>query len=700
MLIHGDQQRMTWFSIHARRAVITDHPYLVVVGIDIDERKRAEEELIGYKRWLGLAMEAADSGVWDWNVKTDEVIWSDEIWPLYGLKKNEHKPSFKLWASTIHPDDRKMAVSAIKRAALCKAELNIEYRILHPDSSVHWIMASGRAMFDNHAKVIRYCGTVIDISEQKQIEHELQRSRAHLDFALEKCHIGWWEMDLEDFSVLRTLEHARIFGYDTLALEWSFDSLLEHILPEDRARIKSIVTSSIEKKKDYAFECRIISATGEPRWIWTSGTIQFDFFGKATHILGIVQDVTDRKQEEEEFEKLQMLFQQSQKMELVGQLAGGIAHDFNNALTAILGNTELLLDRVDKSSPLVEHIRDIQQSATRSANLTRQLLAFARREAAMPKTVYLNREIENLLPMLRGLIGSNIQFVWVPNARDLCVHIDPSQLDQIIVNFCINSRDAISENGTITIETSEVHVDAIDCAIEHPCQMPGDYVRISVSDTGSGIDQKTLPHIFEPFFTTKDVGKGTGLGLSTVYGVLKQNHGFIDCRTRIGSGTTFDVYLPVHDTAKEGGELEDQLSFKSHARETILLVEDELSILKILSGLLREKGYTTLAAQDARTALEIAEQFPDEIDLLVTDIVLPDMNGVRLSDQLETSRPRLKTLFMSGYAQEMIAHYNKLAEGLNFIQKPFAIKSFMDMVSQMLHDYKKVEARPYRARSG
>ncbi len=700
MFIQGDRQRMTWFSIHARRAIVTNQPYLVVVGIDIDEQKQVEEALTGYKRWLSLAMEAADSGVWDWNVKTDEVLWSDEIWPLFGLEKKKNQPSFKTWASAVHPDDRKMVVNAVKSAAQSKADLNIEYRVLHQDSSIHWIMAIGRPIFDSHGNVIRYCGTAIDISEQKQIEHELHRSRAHLDFALEKCHIGWWELNLEDLTVLRTLEHARIFGYDMLATEWSFDNFIDHVVPEDRERIKSIVTSSIKKKRDHAFECRIVSATGETRWIWTSGTIQFDDSGKATHILGIVQDITDRKEEEEEFEQLQLLFQQSQKMELVGQLAGGIAHDFNNALTAILGNTELLLERVDKSSSLVEHIRNIEQSAARSANLTRQLLAFARREAASPRTIFLNREIENLLPMLRGLIGSNIQFVWQPNSRDLCVHIDPSQLDQIIVNFCINSRDAIAENGTITIDSTAVHIDAIDCAMGHACQMPGDYVRLSVSDTGTGIDPKTLPHIFEPFFTTKDVGKGTGLGLSTVYGVLKQNHGFIDCRTRIGSGTTFDVYLPLHEESKEESDADDKLTLVRNARETILLVEDEPSILKILTGLLSEKGYTTLAAQDARTAISISEQFPDKIDLLVTDIVLPDMNGVRLSDHLETSRPSMKTLFMSGYAQEMITHFNKLAEGVNFIQKPFAIKSFMDMVSQMLHNYRKVEARPYRARSG
>ena len=700
MCIHGDPNDTKWFSIHARRASLGGQAYLVIVAIDIDERKQVEEALFGYKRWLNLAMEAADSGVWEWNVVTDELVWSDEIWHLHGLGKCEYKPSFNQWVSTVLPDDRDNTVNAVRTSAQNMADLNIEYRVLRPDDSVHWILSSGKPIFDPEGKVTRYCGTAIDVSEQKQIENELLRSRLHLDFALEKCHIGWWELNLANNSILRTLEHDRIFGYESLSSEWSFEKFQEHIVAEDRARVSSLFADAIENRRDYAFESRIISATGEIRWIWTSGTIQFDSNGRASHLLGIVQDITERKREEEELEKLQIQIQQSQKMELVGQLAGGIAHDFNNALTAILGNTELLLSRVDASSPLVEQIKDIESSAERSASLTRQLLAFARRQAATPKTLTLNREIENLLPMLRGLIGGHIRFIWKPSEKELSVHIDPSQLDQIIVNFCINSRDAIGESGTITIETQPVHITAKECANGHPCQMPGDYVRISVSDTGCGIDAKSLPHVFEPFFTTKEVGKGTGLGLSTVYGVLKQNRGSIDCQTTPGKGTTFNVYLPLHDTMSEHQYENSRKRIRDEDSKTILLVEDEPSILKILSGLLEGKGFTVLSAQDALTAIRMADQFPDEIDLLVTDIVLPDMNGVRLSDQLQFRRPGLKTLFMSGYAQEMMLQYSKLAEGLNFIQKPFAIKSFMEIVSRMMNNCRKIEARPYRASIG
>ncbi|NTU68059.1 MAG: PAS domain-containing protein [Chlorobiaceae bacterium] len=698
MYIHGNREQVRWFVLQSGRAMISGQAYLVVAGIDIDERKAAKEHGLRYNRWLDTAMAASDSGVWDWNVKTGELLWSDQIWSLYGLGKAEQSPSFKLWAGSLHPDDRDMTITAVKSAARQQAALNIEHRVYHPDGSIHWIMASGKPIFDKQGEVIRYCGTSIDISEQKQIDTELQRSRAHLDFALEKGHIGWWEMNLEDDTVLRTMEHARIFGYDSLLAYWSFEQFVEHIVPEDRSRINSIILDSIENKRDYAFECRISTATGEVRWIWSSGTLRFDRHGTATHILGIVQDITERKQEEAEYEKLQELFLQSQKMELVGQLAGGIAHDFNNALTAILGNIELLFDKVDRSSPLAEHITDIEKSAERSANLTRQLLAFARKEAARPKVLRVNNEIEKLLPMLRGLIGNHIQVVWTPNANGHGIHIDPSQLDQIIVNLCINSRDAIGDRGVISIETGSEQVHPADCAMGHPCQIAGDYVKILVSDTGSGIGPKTLPHIFEPFFTTKEIGKGTGLGLSTVYGVLKQNHGFIDCLTEQGQGTTFIVYLPKHAATSGGNEAERHENHFSHTGGTILLVEDESSILTMLTGLLNESGFTTLAAQDAQTAVNMAEPYPENIDLLITDIVLPDMNGVWLSNRLQERRPGLKTLFMSGYAQELIVHYDKLAEGINFLQKPFSINAFMNMVSQMLQSDPDIEPRHCRAR--
>ncbi len=700
LYLHGDRGLAKWFELRSRRKEISGQAYLVVAGVDIHDRKLACERAAVYGRWLNTAMEAADSGVWEWDVETSGLAWSDRIWSLYGLEFGcGTTPTFDLWTGTIHPDDREMAVTALRNAARQRASINIEYRILRPDGTIRWIMACGKPVTDGCGEALRYGGTAIDITEQKQIESELHRSRAHLDFALEKSHIGWWEMNLFDHSVLRTMEIARIFGYDSLLSGWSFEQFLGHVAPEERPRIRELVFSSIEKRRDYAFECRIIGANSDTRWIWSSGTLRFDSDGSATHLLGIVQDITERKRGDAEHEQLQAHFQQSQKMELVGQLAGGIAHDFNNALTAILGNIELLKRKLDRSTPLAGHINDIEKSAERSANLTRQLLAFARKETALPKELFLNQEVEKLLPMLRGLIGNHIRFVWKPNAQEQRILIDPSQLDQVIVNLCINSRDAIGHSGVITIETGIEQVASSDCATGHTCLVPGVYVRIMVSDTGSGIDPKTLPHIFEPFFTTKEIGKGTGLGLSTVYGVLKQNRGFIECRTELQRGTTFAVYLPRHDAPSGSSREAVPDDSPTHAAGgAILLVEDEPAILTMLGDLLKYRGFTVLSTQDAQSALDMAAHHPDGIELLITDIVLPDMNGVWLSNRLQEEHPNLKTLFMSGYAPDLAAYGDKLDEGINFIQKPFSISAFMSMVGQMLPRH--LEAQPRRSRTG
>jgi PAS domain S-box-containing protein len=683
--IHGKQKNVRWYLIHARRTLIDKQPYILIIGIDIDDRKRIEDALIENKRWLGLAMETARIGIWDWNAKTNENIWSNELWDLSGLDKETTPCSFGLWSNLIHPDDREAVLQISDVNSKEESEpKSIEYRICRPDGTTLWILSYGKPIRDQHGKLLRIVGTSLDITKRKTIEEELKRSRERLDFALEKCHLGWWDLDLSTNQANRTLEHDRIFGYDALLPQWTLDMFLEHVVPDDFVMATRMFRKAQATQSDINIECRITRHDGQTRWIWAAGGFRHDKESGARYMSGFVQDITDRKREEEEREQLQIQFQQAQKMEVVGQLAGGIAHDFNNALSAILGNAELLLGKIDHSLPFVEYIRNIQESASRSANLTRQLLGFARKQLITPKVFFLNTEIESLLPMLKRLIGSHIHFLWRPKNDQVCVHLDPSQLDQILINLCINGRDAIADSGTITIETSTVQIGPADCAGGHPCQTPGKYVRITVSDTGCGVDAKALPHIFEPFFTTKENGKGTGLGLSTIYGILKQNKGFIDCLTSPGEGTTFKVYLPVHDEPLYEGKDENIEYTVEAACETILLVEDEPSILNILTGLLEDKGFQILAARNADTAIGLADEHPGKIDLLVTDIMLPDINGVWLSEKLESRRPGLKTLFMSGYTQETIARYKQFEEGVNFIQKPFSINSFMSIVSRMI----------------
>lgn len=295
MHIHDDQYNYSWFSIHAQKTTIDNRTYVVLVCIDISRLKISESHLFEYKKWLIKAMEAGNTGVWDWNIVTDAALWSNRLWALYGIERAPGQyPSFQLWETAIHPDDQELVVESVKKAVSILADLNIQYRVVHQDGSIHWILSNGKPLYDKHGEVKHYCGTSIDVTDQKKFEEEIILVRGHIDFVLEKFHIGWWHLNLEDHSVVRTIEHAKIFGYDSLDMEWSFDRFLEHVVEEDRERVKKIVFDSIANKKDYMVECWINKKSGEKRKIWASGSLLCNDHGKPTHVVGIIQDITDR----------------------------------------------------------------------------------------------------------------------------------------------------------------------------------------------------------------------------------------------------------------------------------------------------------------------------------------------------------------------------------------------------------------------
>jgi two-component system, cell cycle sensor histidine kinase and response regulator CckA len=394
-------------------------------------------------------------------------------------------------------------------------------------------------------------------------------------------------------------------------------------------------------------------------------------------------DITERKLAEAEKEKLQAELFQAQKMEAIGRLAGGVAHDFNNMLSIIIGRAELALMKLEPSDLLYKDLRNIEAVGKRSANLTRQLLGFARKQTIVPRVLNLNGAIESLLKMLRRLIGEDIELLWRP-APDLWpVKMDPAQIDQALANLVINARDAIKDVGKITIETANVVFDKAYCAI-HNGFIPGEYILFAVSDDGCGIDKKALPNIFEPFFTTKDIGKGTGLGLATVYGIAKQNHGFINAYSELSRGSTFKIYLPRYAGDRARVPAETPVGAVIGGSETILVVEDEPEILEVVNIMLKELGYTVLSVGTPSEAIRLTHEHTQEIHLLMTDVVMPEMNGRDLSDQLLSLYPHLKCLFMSGYTANVIAYHGVLDEGVHFIQKPFSIKDLADVVRQVL----------------
>jgi PAS domain S-box-containing protein len=400
--------------------------------------------------------------------------------------------------------------------------------------------------------------------------------------------------------------------------------------------------------------------------------------GIASHIGGALM----RKKAEAEKIKLEIQLLHAQKMESVGRLAGGVAHDFNNMLGVIIGHANLVLMDLEPGHPVQVNMGEIRKAAERSADLTRQLLAFARKQTVAPKVIDLNEAVDAIFLMLKRLIGEHIDLTWRPGAGLWPVRIDPSQIDQILANLCVNARDSIGEVGKISIETRNSSIDEGYCA-QNAVFVPGEYVCLAVSDNGHGMDKETQAHIFEPFFTTKSVGEGTGLGLSTVYGAAKQNNGFINVYSEPGVGTTLTLYLPRYQGLPDAPR-ETPGARSSVGEETILLVEDEPAILEVAAEILIRQGYRVLAASSPEEALRLAGQCGGAIALLLTDVVMPGMNGRELAKRLQSLYPHLKRLFMSGYTSDIIAHHGVLDEGVHFIQKPFTLAGLAAKVREVL----------------
>ncbi len=398
-----------------------------------------------------------------------------------------------------------------------------------------------------------------------------------------------------------------------------------------------------------------------------------DASGRIIQFVAVKRDITEHQQ-------LTAQLMQAQKMESVGRLAGGVAHDFNNMLTVILGHTEMLLAEAEPGLPLHADLSAIQDAAGKSARITRQLLAFARRQTIVPKILDLNHTIDGMLKMLRRLIGEDIELVWHPDSQLWPVRMDPSQIDQVLANLCVNARDSINGIGRITIETKNIELDRALDDTQSDFQ-PGEFAMLAVSDSGCGMNKETLTQIFEPFFTTKELGRGTGLGLSTVYGIVRQNKGFINVHSEPGKGTTFKIYIPREMKQEEIEVRENTLrDSEPHGSETLLLVEDESSILKLGKTALERLGYIVLAAETPRMAIQLAEKHAGTIQLLITDLIMPEMNGKELAKRLKIVRPDIKCLFMSGYTDTVIANHGVLEPGIHFLAKPFSIQELATKV--------------------
>lgn len=552
------------------------------------------------------------------------------------------------------------------------------------DEEPHTYLSIKVPLFHTNGTPFAVCGIATDITERKKMEEALRESerkvRAIFDLSFE--FIGLLTPDGILLDANKTaLDFAGVQLSDVVGKPFWETPWWSHS-PEMQARIRSAVENA-------AKGTLVREEAIHPAHDGSLHSIDFtlkpvkDETGKITLLIPEGRDITENKQAELKQLRLQNQLAQAQKLESVGRLAGGVAHDFNNMLGVIIGHSEIALAQLDSAQPLHASLMEIYKAASRSADLTRQLLAFARKQTIAPKVLDLNKTVEGMLNMLHRLIGEDINLNWQPDANLWPVKIDPSQVDQILANLCINARDAITDIGKITIKTSNNTFNKDYCAI-HTDVVPGEYVQLAISDTGHGMDKVTLAHIFEPFFTTKDIGKGTGLGLATVYGAVKQNNGFVKVYSEPEQGTTFTIYLPRH----VGSNLQIQAGQPTEpalgGQETILLVEDDPAILQMVKMMLTELGYTLLSSSTPGEAISQAQEYAGEIHLLVTDVIMPEMNGLDLAENLLSLYPHLKRLFMSGYTADIIAHHGVLDEGVHFIQKPFSIKDLATKIREAL----------------
>jgi PAS domain S-box-containing protein len=551
----------------------------------------------------------------------------------------------------------------------------------------HPLMVEGRvvgvmALFARHAlsdAVISALASVADHIalgiERHRSADALRTAEERMRFALESASVGIWDMDYTS-GVLQwseTLEAQYELAPGTFA--GTFEAFMERVHPDDRAPVLQTVEKAMQSGADFSVQNRAVWPDATVRWLSGAGRILQDAHGEPTRGVGISLDITERHTLEEQY-------QQAQKMEAIGRLAGGVAHDFNNLLTAILGYCELLLPDFHPDDPHRADLEEIQKAGARAARLTRQLLAFSRKQIIEPTLLDLNVVVADMRAMLGRLIGEDVTVVLSPWPRLALVKADRGQVEQIVMNLAVNARDAMPKGGILTIETANVELDET-YATTHRGAKPGPHVVLTVTDTGTGMTPEVQARLFEPFFTTKELGKGTGLGLATIDGIVKQSGGSIGVHSEVGQGTSFNVYFPRAEAADAVVEAPPLEARACGGTQTVLVVEDADGLRELAKRLLQRQGYTVLVAATADDAVQAFERNPS-IDLLLTDVVMPGASGPQLTRRLVDRRPALKVIYMSGYTDEAIVHYGVLNPGIAFLSKPFTAQTLGQKIREVL----------------
>ncbi len=517
-------------------------------------------------------------------------------------------------------------------------------------------------------------GAAMDVTERKLAEDALRESEHRFRSAFEQAAVGIVHTSATGRILRINKRFCQMIGYERHDI---VGRSLSELTPMDGvASTRDLLASAVPGvEHPESVDQRYVHESGEIVYAHVTATLIEDDTGSEPYVMAVVEDVTERQLLEEQL-------RQAQRMESVGRLAGGVAHDFNNLLTIIAGYSDLTLRRLLDDDPLRDNVLEISAAAERAAGLTRQLLAFGRKQMLTPKVLDLNTVVADMSRMLERLIGEEISLVAIPDPALGRTKADPGQIEQVIVNLAVNARDAMRNGGTLTIETANVDLDE-NYVHSHIEAAPGSYVMLAVSDTGSGMDPEVAAHVFEPFFTTKSVGEGTGLGLSTVYGIVKQSSGSIALYTEPGRGTSFKIYLPRVDEDVAVAP-ETVAAVSRSGGETVLVVEDEEKVRDLAIFALRHYGYDVVEAGDVDDAIRVCQERDTPIHLLLTDVVMPKLNGRELADRLKATLPDLRVVFMSGYTENAIVHHGVLDPGAHFIHKPFTAEQLARKVREVL----------------
>ncbi len=642
-------------------------------------RGRAEQELRLTQHRLRDALASSPAVIYTLTTEGDLPFptWvSENVTWVLGYETEECLTK-DWWIRGIHPDDREREVSGLSDLRATGHRIS-DYRFLHKDGSYRWVRDEQRLLRNDQAGPAEIVGAWVDISERKLAEEALVQTNETLGSLIQASPLAIISTDVQGNVTTWNSAAERIFG-------WSTKEVVGRpypIVPSDQTNeIESGLDALQSRGTLTEFETRRNRKDGKSVDVSISSSALRGVSGDFNGVVSVIADITERKQLEEQF-------RQSQKMEAVGRLAGGIAHDFNNLLTAIIGYSQIALSRLKAEDPMRKDIEEVEKAGQRAATLTSQLLAFSRKQVLQPRILDLNAVVAELNKLLQRVIGEDVELVISLDKSIGFVKADPGQIEQIIMNLAVNSRDALPKGGKLLIETANVDLDE-NYADEHVDARVGAHVMLAISDNGSGMDKETQLQIFEPFFTTKGQGKGTGLGLSTVYGIVKQSGGHVGVYSEPGHGTIIKVYLPRVDEISDHRKPRLR-QVDSQGTETILLVEDEVSVRLLARTILESNGYKVLEADAGEKVRQICKEHRGPIHLMLTDVVMPGMGGRELAELVATLRPETKILYMSGYTDDAIVHHGVLGPDKAFIQKPFTPSGLTTKVRQVLGKAKRV----------